>query len=452
MRADQFLNAHEQVEKLATRELREAEETIMAQERLHGFTEEERRRDEEQIAARGRVDQITADELRQRDDILAAVLSLNSRMRATEFIGHLFEAALDTALRIFNADRGFIARRENAGANMRVVVEKGYAAPSLKGLPDQGPGVILEKLFPKGSAGAQNAASPARHEGTQDTGYAVHVLLTCEGRTCGVIYLERTSGKKDFSSTEGWFLSILASQLSVGCDKVLLQKEFHQQHQELRKMVMLKNNFIAHFSSDFRNPMEDLEKLIRDGTDKSRREALELAGNIRGSIEKTWSLFSLQQEVNEAYSQKIRIDALVRDIVASFQKEIQARDLSVEIDFSDGLVPFDSNRDTIYTILDEIICNAIVYNRKGGKVRIIARQENNTCRVYISDTGVGISKENLGKIFDRFYRAETSNDLHDRGAGLGLYIVRNFIEAYGGSISFTSDEGKGSDVILSFPT
>ena len=114
-------------------------------------------------------------------------------------------------------------------------------------------------------------------------------------------------------------------------------------------------------------------------------------------------------------------------------------------------MPFDGNQDIVATILDEVICNAIVYNREGGTLRIVVQQDLQHCRITVSDTGIGIKSEELDKVFERFYRAGTSYDLYSRGAGLGLYIVRSFIEAYGGRISLSSIYGSGTEVFLEFP-
>ena len=97
-----------------------------------------------------------------------------------------------------------------------------------------------------------------------------------------------------------------------------------------------------------------------------------------------------------------------------------------------------------------IIDNAIKYNRPGGIVEIAAVQNKDEAEVTVQDTGEGIMKKDLNRIFDRFYRADTSRGRE--GTGLGLNIAKAIVEAHGGRIKVKSEPGKGSFFILTLPS
>ncbi len=108
---------------------------------------------------------------------------------------------------------------------------------------------------------------------------------------------------------------------------------------------------------------------------------------------------------------------------------------------------FDENR--VRQVISILLDNAVKYTPGGGKVTVEAREEDGWAQVEVSDTGIGISKEHLPLIFERFYRADPARTAG--GAGLGLAIARQIAEAHGGQIDARSEPGKGSTFVLRIP-
>jgi signal transduction histidine kinase len=117
-------------------------------------------------------------------------------------------------------------------------------------------------------------------------------------------------------------------------------------------------------------------------------------------------------------------------------------------------IPEDINirgmRDLLTEVFMNIIDNAIKYNRSGGIVKITAARNKNGAEVTVQDTGEGILKKDVDRIFDRFYRADTSRGRE--GTGLGLSIAKAIVETHGGRIKVKSEPGKGSCFTLTLPT
>ena len=422
--AEEVIRAQETLRELSEHERREAEDVIKAQQKLQALSDNERREADKLLAAHDRIEMLTVTEIKQRDAILAAMLEMNAKINFLQSVDELLDYTLSEAVRLFQAYRGFIARYD--GAEIKAIARSGFAC-------DFDPDRILADIL------------------SGKTVVGMYAKLTREGRTVGIIYLEKTAGGDGFTHIDHEFLGILASQLSVGFNNALLFNRLRQQNRELRRMMMLKNNFIEHLSTDLQKPLVKLVALLHAAGGVRLDAAIDLSEWLQRTVDKVISISGLQQEVDEMYLHRISIDKMIRDIVSALDPEITRRKLEIIYEFVGDLVPFEGNQDIIYTIMDEVICNAIVYNRNGGTLRILVQQDLQHCHVTVCDIGIGIKSEELDKVFERFYRSGTSYDLYSRGAGLGLYIVRSFIEAYGGRISLSSIPDKGTEVSLEFP-
>jgi signal transduction histidine kinase len=110
-----------------------------------------------------------------------------------------------------------------------------------------------------------------------------------------------------------------------------------------------------------------------------------------------------------------------------------------------------ADKDRLTQVLVNLVGNAILYTDAGGRVDIRARPVESAVVVEVADTGIGIPKEDLGKIFDRFYRGESERVQQCQGTGLGLAIVKSFVEMHGGRIWVESEPGRGSTFTFTLP-
>ncbi len=124
-------------------------------------------------------------------------------------------------------------------------------------------------------------------------------------------------------------------------------------------------------------------------------------------------------------------------------------EISIKAESSDIFVSVPE--DKMSRILINIIENAIKYNRESGKIFVELLERNNKVFIKIKDTGVGISSKDIKKIFDKRYRGDACKKLNVEGSGLGLSIAKDITESYGGTIEVTSEVGKSTEFIISFP-
>lgn len=149
---------------------------------------------------------------------------------------------------------------------------------------------------------------------------------------------------------------------------------------------------------------------------------------------------------------EIEIDKFIENIVKDFQVEAQSNGLNIVFKKSKRNVsPVFTDSDRLSEVLNNLIVNAIKFTKKGGVTLAVSEKQDNTVVVSVADTGIGISKENIPKLFEKFYQVDSSATREAQGTGLGLYISRMIIEMMGGKIWVESKLGEGSTFNFSLP-
>ncbi|MGI8962513.1 MAG: ATP-binding protein [Bryobacteraceae bacterium] len=143
------------------------------------------------------------------------------------------------------------------------------------------------------------------------------------------------------------------------------------------------------------------------------------------------------------------LSELVRDLVDQFQIPAEAHNVKLTC-LERGPVQCDADRTQIERVVTNLLSNAIKYTPAGGWVRAGAEAAGSTVKLVVEDSGVGIPKDHLPHIFDRFYRVPDPNP--EKGLGLGLSFVAAIVKAHGGDIQVETDVGKGSRFEITFPT
>jgi len=105
----------------------------------------------------------------------------------------------------------------------------------------------------------------------------------------------------------------------------------------------------------------------------------------------------------------------------------------------------------MFQLLDNLISNAIKFTPEGGRVDVRLLQRGPNVRIEVVDTGIGISPEEQGRLFERFFRATTATERHIPGTGLGLYIACAIAEAHGGGIEVESEPDRGTTFCVELP-
>jgi signal transduction histidine kinase len=163
-------------------------------------------------------------------------------------------------------------------------------------------------------------------------------------------------------------------------------------------------------------------------------------------------LFVARLEAGELdlHSDDVDFGACVRQAVEEARPRAAAK--SIELGCEVQSVPeLRADRGRMFQLLDNLISNAIKFTPEGGRVEVRLLQRDSRVRLEVSDTGIGIAEDELGRLFERFFRASTATERHIPGTGLGLYIAGAIVEAHGGEIDVQSAPGEGTTFCVELP-
>ncbi len=224
---------------------------------------------------------------------------------------------------------------------------------------------------------------------------------------------------------------------------------------ELLYLNNLKNTFISRFSKELKPTLDDLSSQLGQlentlGADHEHvKQIMKQFKKLENIIHQELSVISLENEVKTLFVDKVDILQLLEAILARHQQELQEKKLDVTLDIPQAFREYHGNNHLFELLLDELLCNALYYNRPQGRINIRGYKEGAYLVLSISDTGVGIPEDEMKNIFDAFYRGRYSEQLYKNGAGLGLFMVKRIVTNYNGFIRVESNE-QGSNFDISF--
>lgn len=230
----------------------------------------------------------------------------------------------------------------------------------------------------------------------------------------------------------------------------------------LRKMDQLKSTFVSMVSHEIQSPMNSVLaqlKIILDGlagdlTEKQRDILGRASEKIKTLSALSAELLDLAKIESGLISHEMaRLDftALLKDQVRFHQEAAKAKGLQLILEPLPDLPLVYGSKHSLEEVLSNLISNAIKYTREGGTVTVSAEVENGYVRLSVSDTGIGIAKQEMTHIFDRFYRVRDEKTRSIHGTGLGLPIVKSIVEAHNGVIHVESEPDRGSTFHVFIP-
>lgn len=230
----------------------------------------------------------------------------------------------------------------------------------------------------------------------------------------------------------------------------------------LKELVATKDKFFSIIAHDLMNPFNALfgyGQLLKNSLEeKSYSEAINYTEIINNSSKQVYSLlqnlliWSRAQTGNMRFiAENVNINHLITEVYGLLNSVAHSKKISVSIDAPEDIeVPADFNM--LNAVLRNLVSNAIKFTDRNGSIRIKAYTENDYIIVCVSDTGVGIEKENLKNIFSIGQSVSSKGTENETGTGLGLIICKEFIEMHRGKVWVESTPGKGSSFYFSIPT
>ncbi len=305
------------------------------------------------------------------------------------------------------------------------------------------------------------------------------VPLKIKDSTIGSITVDRNK-TQGLTSHDLELMVTFANQLAIALDNadayreiealnVNLELKVHERtsqlevaNQQLQELNQLKSAFVSVVSHELRTPMTSIrvyvENMLDGLTGALNEKQTHYLDRILFNIDRLTRMIIdlLDLSKIEAGRMELRlaplsVDALIDDTADTFRASLTQNTISFKVSHRNGSVTIQADKDKLTQILTNLVANAMKFTLPGGEIQIAtATTQDGFLSIAVTDTGCGISQEELPRVFEKFFRGE-STPSSARGAGLGLAIVKSLVELHGGTVSVESTVGKGSTFSFTLP-
>ncbi len=227
--------------------------------------------------------------------------------------------------------------------------------------------------------------------------------------------------------------------------------------EDLSKTEESQRRFISNVSHDFRSPLTSIKGYLEamiDGTippelyEKYMKRVISETERLTTLTQNTLSLENLEGHEIHLDMTDFDINQVIKDTVESFEGACHERKISFDLIFSERSLIVRADLSSIQQVLYNLIDNAIKFSHSDSVIQLETSERYDKVFVSVRDSGVGIPKANLKKIWDRFYKTDPSRGRDKKGTGLGLSIVKEIIQAHGQTIDVISTVGVGTEFIF----
>jgi len=237
-----------------------------------------------------------------------------------------------------------------------------------------------------------------------------------------------------------------------------LANSFNRMAGELEKVENMRRDFVANVSHELQSPLTSIRGLViamKDGLVNKQEEKNYLSiiedDTLRLSnlSQQLLHLASLESGKYPYHLTEYRLDRQLRNAIVSLQPMWEDKHLDLALELSSMTIQADE--ELLYQLWINLLSNAIKYNVEHGKLSVACSETVEDVQVKISDSGIGISQEDLPYIFERFYKADKSHQKDGKSYGIGLAIAKRILEIHHGEIRIDSTIGIGTEVCVILP-
>jgi PAS domain S-box-containing protein len=293
-----------------------------------------------------------------------------------------------------------------------------------------------------------------------------YVPLLLPGKVVGVLHVG-TLSPRVFTDDDIELLGLAADRAAMAIVHASLfqakretAETLERTNEELRRLDQMKDLFVSGVSHELRTPLtsmlayleilldgevgelSDAQKQFLEVVDRNCHRLTDLIDDI---------LFVSRLDSGRFQLERASVDAgeLVADRVESIRPSAEKKRVALRLDVSDGVPQLWADRSRLAQVVDNLLSNAVKFTPEGGDVFLTVSASGDTAHLEVRDTGVGIPEDDAKRLFERFFRASTAQNI--QGTGLGLSIAKTIVEAHGGAISVRSRAGVGTTFCVDLP-
>ena len=267
-----------------------------------------------------------------------------------------------------------------------------------------------------------------------------------------------------FTAEDVDLLSAVMTQAGIAIERITLHHQLlleQEEGQRLQELNRLKSYFVSSVSHDLKTPLTSIrgyaerllakEDLDRSKVEKSLHVILGESDKLRRLIENVLDFSRIERGVREYRFSELDLTTIVRDVVRSMEYQLSMEQFEVSTTFPTEQCIVSCDRDAITRVLENLITNAIKYSQEIKHLELSVVREATVVAVRIADLGIGIAAQDLPNLFAAYYRADNAHTHGSGGTGLGLSVVKEIIDAHGGTIDVASTPHKGSVFTFRLP-
>jgi PAS domain S-box-containing protein len=284
--------------------------------------------------------------------------------------------------------------------------------------------------------------------------------LLREGRLVSVLFVS-TAEPRDWSEREISLIAAAAERTWLAVEKLRLNSALRQSEEALRDADRRKDEFLATLAHELRNPLALVRNVVSLSQSSDFSEAQQRWG--KDIIDKqvsyltrlTDDLFDISRITREKlglHKEHVELSEIIRTAVDSSRPFIEERGHKITFTLPPSAVYVDADRVRLTQVFMNLINNAAKYTPDPGQISLTLGRQNDHAIVQVKDTGIGVTPENLPRLFELFYQADRSFTRAEGGLGLGLTLVQRILELHGGTVqAYSLGVNQGSQFVVSLP-
>ncbi|KQW03230.1 SpoIIE family protein phosphatase [Streptomyces sp. Root369] len=317
---------------------------------------------------------------------------------------------------------------------------------------DGAPATLPAAVFTGGSMAGQHAAASLL-----PVEQALALPLHCTGQVEGVLVVGVNPCFPPAGAYHD-FLEVLASAVAGALSAALAHEEQRKRAEALTELDRAKTTFFANVSHEFRTPLTlllgPLQQALADEDRPERREQLELAerGALRLLKQVNTLLDVARAEAGQTRPtlEPVDLAGATAELAGVFRSAFEAAGLTLEVDCPPLPKPVPLDREMWEKIILNLLSNALKFTFTGG-AEVQVAVAGDRARLTVTDTGTGIPADELPRLFERFHRVRGARSRSHEGSGLGLVLVKDLVEAHGGTVGVDSRLGQGTTLTVDLP-